>query len=665
MPDGRRVDRRLFYVEPDPVPFLDEAREHSSIGIGLASLTSIPAHEGIADDLDRLLEHNRRVDWLGGLRQRVGARIDTARPAAPTEAYLGARIRAFAQLWVLDTYSAPSASHYPLDDRHEAVLEALESLLAEELAPSGADSVGTDLTSLDAIDVVFHLRRAFHLLYAFHEQSEERESPNSDPALVPIGRVIRTLRMILDLVPVRREVWLADLAGIEPAAASRGILENVRRFFLEEGDRWAPLREDLDGRETAFLSPGTLSALVDRLREVGESPPAGPATESTILDRLGGALRSFVCQNDGDTNPFDQFNAIDIEVYPLEFACGLYELDRIDFARISPADAQLGLSRGDPRAKVSGDQLAHFSAFFCRDWRTNDILEGRFDGACQIVRALLTREALGRALRRGVTIDAKTLEQAVPRCPAAQRTALLARWEEVCDRWPSLAEHEQESATLDLQASLVLVGQLDAFYEDAETFFADLRYQEIRFGRSVGPGGATGSTIEGLIEQEARRQARLDLAGLSPEDTLGAFRDLGTGRQPVSGAKGRVPPRVLGEYATLAYLKTWNMLGLALGERSGLLGKARVRLLFRTPVAFLHQTLVLMRRDRKAASLLTATVAGAGLGALVLAAMVDLWWLAAGLLVALTGVLALSNWLFRWLARGDRRGPLPAEDADG
>ncbi len=67
---------------------------------------------------------------------------------------------------------------------------------------------------------------------------------------------------------------------------------------------------------------------------------------------------------------------------------GIFEMDIIEYVRVSPEDAQSGLSRLEAHKKVAGDELAHFSAFFRKDWRSNDILWGRLDSICQIVGSL-------------------------------------------------------------------------------------------------------------------------------------------------------------------------------------------------------------------------------------------------------------------------------------
>jgi len=649
MPGGRRIDRRLFYVEPDPVPFLDQPRPRSSIGVGLASLTSIPSHEGIADDLEKLIAHNHRVDWLRRVRSRVEQALDAGTAPTVTETYVQTRVETLAQFLVLGDHGVPFADRYARDARRQALLDAVREIL------SGNEG---GLEGLDAFDALFHLRRAFYLLYDFHNVLErERGNPTVQTAMVVVGRIIHTLRIILDTEPQRREELLGDLGSIEPATLGQRIVDTHRRFVGSGANHWQPLERELDaavsaGRPTSpedgFLASRTLSEVLERIRATRLGMLARAGSGPTVLDRLGEVLRSLTIRCDGTPRRFDRFRGIDTEIYPLEFSSGVYELDRIEFARISPADAQLGLSRGDPYGKVTGDELAHFAAFFSRDWRSNDILQGRFDGTCQIVRSLVTPEAIAGAVGRGFTFGNEALRQALPRSREAARLDLITAWNDLKQAWESLGPTGKRHRTLEFQEQLVRTGQLEAFDEDVETFFQDLRYQEIRYGRTVGPGGATSQTSDGLIEQEARRQARLDLEGMDAPGKLAAFEDQRVGSQAIVGAGGRVPASVVGEYTTLAYLKLWSMIRKALGARSGFLDRRRVRLFFRTPLLVIHQILSLARRERVTAALAMALIAGAFLGALILSALIDRWWLFGILLIALLAVAGVSAWLFEW-----------------
>jgi patatin-related protein len=135
MPAGV-VDRRLFYVEPDPVPFAGvPKKEHSPIAVGIAALTAIPGHEGIAEDLEQLLTHNQRVRWLAHLKdtllQRLGQNAGGAAP--PSSTYLQTRIDCVARSLVLSSDAVPSAGDYPKDATRVILLEGIRCELRKRI----------------------------------------------------------------------------------------------------------------------------------------------------------------------------------------------------------------------------------------------------------------------------------------------------------------------------------------------------------------------------------------------------------------------------------------------------------------------------------------------------------------------------------------------------
>ena len=77
------------------------------------------------------------------------------------------------------------------------------------------------------------------------------------------------------------------------------------------------------------------------------------------------------------------FPRYDLTVYPILQTAGLgEELDQVEIIRVSPAD----------RSKLGGAKLGSFGAFMDKEWRENDIIHGRLDGATSIISALYPRE---------------------------------------------------------------------------------------------------------------------------------------------------------------------------------------------------------------------------------------------------------------------------------
>lgn len=111
----------------------------------------------------------------------------------------------------------------------------------------------------------------------------------------------------------------------------------------------------------------------------------------------------------------------------------LLRLDVVQFATAgaaAQAEQEVELvqvSCSDPTA-ITGMQLHHFGAFYRAPWRVNDWIEGRLDGAKQIMRFLLSPE---RLRQRGFT-EPELLEYlhtiAVP-ADSPYQEVLAARWE--------------------------------------------------------------------------------------------------------------------------------------------------------------------------------------------------------------------------------------------
>ncbi|MCX6150257.1 MAG: DUF3376 domain-containing protein [Ignavibacteriales bacterium] len=87
---------------------------------------------------------------------------------------------------------------------------------------------------------------------------------------------------------------------------------------------------------------------------------------------------------------FNAFEFLDMHIFPMIILSDIGEADPIEIIRISP-DLATHYSNGDNLIsdKLAGEMLMHFSAFLKKSWRENDILQGRLDAAELIVRTIL------------------------------------------------------------------------------------------------------------------------------------------------------------------------------------------------------------------------------------------------------------------------------------
>lgn len=571
MPDGLPVDRRLFYVEPDPGPRLPTGPAAARAGangastpakVGVAALTSIPAHEGIGDDLDRLREHNARLAWMRSVRESAQAALERASGRALEQDPVYRRVRAWSLALSLASTSeeTPSATDAPRERAFEqGVVKWIEGN-----------------PDLDAFDVDFQLRRVFDSLYRYYQQLK---GPPGDPSRGPIvqrlSRMVKTLEVIRSQMLALRDLLNEKHPPIAArAAAFAELLAASSPCYREALDSLA-LEAPLDSRVLSELH-ANLGKDVRRCLDLAEDPRvAFTGFGPTILSALAEAASRWTAAADPAKACFDRFDHLDRILFPLSFSSGAHELDEIEFVRISPQDAQRELSEGDYRAKVAGDELGHFSAFLRRDWRSADILWGRVDALALVIESLLDDERLGRLceeVRAGGRLDAAFdgLAAALPNAPPRCIEEVANCWRALLAAWRSSGR----SAALEgeLLSALVRAAQEDAVASAIEGVAADTLRQDQLFQRP--------------IHKQASRKVRAGEPGRS-------FKEWAIGNE---AAGERVPAGVMGEYAAQAYLHLWHMLAASMGANRGLLG-GRVRLVFYHPIAYLRAVLALVRGE--------------------------------------------------------------------
>ena len=122
---------------------------------------------------------------------------------------------------------------------------------------------------------------------------------------------------------------------------------------------------------------------------------------------------------------YNNYEDYDLLTYPMLYETGVGEADAIDIIRISPEDAkQLIDERTTGCHKLAGSALGHFGAFLARQWRENDILWGRLDGAERIITALIPNHPLREQLIGEA--QAQIVQETIAAMGEEERHALLA-----------------------------------------------------------------------------------------------------------------------------------------------------------------------------------------------------------------------------------------------
>jgi patatin-related protein len=411
------VDRRLLYIEPDPVELPPPKRGSPAPNIlrtVFGGFAGIPRREPILDDLFLLNERNEAVlrvrdvieSGFETMRQRVddlmeeaetsvllsrdasGQQVTKADAAlqeralseagfsAPT--YLRLRIRLVVDRYaktISDICSFPvgswQASFVTGALRHWAVDEGFLEQKPDEEQRTRQRAL------LSALDLQYHERRIRFLISAMswlYSKLGEPGVPERRPLDEGKHRLYRRLDALGKIV--------AQLVA-DPQLGKD--LEHV--FSAEEMKRTS----DEDAFEIAeFVDRHRQQLLAVRRRaehSIAEQlPPILAGAHQDVMDFLeacGDELRRDV------RTRYLGFPFWDILVYPLQAMSGVGERDHVEVYRISPREIRLLKLEGKDGSPLQGVSLFHFGAFFSREGREGDYLWGRLHAAERLIKLLL------------------------------------------------------------------------------------------------------------------------------------------------------------------------------------------------------------------------------------------------------------------------------------
>lgn len=201
-------------------------------------------------------------------------------------------------------------------------------------------------------------------------------------------------------------------------AARRAAAEALVASHLETFDAFA--EAILDIIAPARARAGAIVGAALHGRPIAPDKVTLPEPLLALLERLNAPSAASARRLVGQY--YDRFEEYDQVTYPLLYAGETGELDPIEVIRISPEDAVAlydetrGMRRGGPgeaaevpvagpRPKLAGSAFGHFGAFLAEDWRRNDMLWGRLDGAERLIGAMLP-SAADSALREKLVVEA-------------------------------------------------------------------------------------------------------------------------------------------------------------------------------------------------------------------------------------------------------------------
>ena len=447
------IDRKLVYIEPDPGgrttrPGEPELPAHlprprpDVIGNVVAAAHTLPRSEPIRDDVQDVLDRNQAIEQL--LRITLKVEDDFVRGrTTPFEALRDLDPNASDQA-IDDALGTAAVFHRAYrnlraDDvagelasmiaavrgvRHDSdVYRAIVLVIRVWLEDRHAGNLNSFLFDFDfgyRVRRLNFLQDRINDLLRGGERREqmlslyarvltrgstaaelEAEVPGTERTLLRLKlelnqafvRLRRKVRAIRQDKPAEGEQ--AAIATIR--AAVEGLLARdvgtvkLRDVMVAAGaDREARAQRQL-GNATAYVHAhaGALEELEGVLRSyLGE---AFGALEDETIETLTGAENGAGTLDVGLLlrGYYERFDSFDSIALPLQYP-DLGETSPVDVLRISPQDATSIVDElRDGTRKLAGNAFGHFGGFLDANWRRNDILWGRLDGAERILAALL------------------------------------------------------------------------------------------------------------------------------------------------------------------------------------------------------------------------------------------------------------------------------------
>ncbi len=428
------VDRRVFYVEPDPgdVEEDERAAPRPNVIDSVTTAVSLGRVEDIRTEIDRLAKLSEVRDRIAAATEEIEARYLTgvglpAEATAPptTEDWLdeppevlaarGLPYAAYLRLRVevLVTEYARALVGLPWEAAETLEAAAMRALVAHWVERTYADpyAVGpsrpTTKHFLRGFDLAFRIRRLMFVaarldhLYADPKGTTDNERRQYQQEVrrikAQLGRVERSLRV---LVPASR-TNPADPPPDFPLSTEDA------QYYSDDPSGWVV--PTWSGRRDKFC------AVADRIEEylahefaraskkVRDALAVDATSEGPVRDARRDAGRYY--------ERFANFDQVTFPLHAVVDSSG--EVNPIEVHRISPLDAASLVDTRPPaesgkrrREKVAGARLAHFGGFLDRAWRANDVMWGRLDTAERLVDCLLEDSGVSKEQRKKLVAEA-------------------------------------------------------------------------------------------------------------------------------------------------------------------------------------------------------------------------------------------------------------------
>lgn len=415
-PAYRQVDRRLVYIDPDPVSNArtPNGRMPGFLGTLKGALSDIPRNEPISDELESVNgfnEHSRRLrSIIDSARPQIARLVTELAETPPEDALSAAQIHAWRE--AVSARAAKDAG-YAYEGYVRLKLDAVRAYAARLLAsicqvlprsveaqaitsivdawavrcgvvydgthaggaaaPGGPDTMPAWIKFLLAFDVEYRKRRLSFLI----------QGQNRLYAL--LGAWSEDAERIAEIDALKRGFYqcLDRLRRYDkPDYFSTDLRERVEKLFA------ACLAEIHSGSTAVFpelfaaQNEAALSAAIDDLAREIDLDSATHDVD-VLLARLEPARWDPESRREVLVN-YIGFPFWDVLTFPVTSWTDFGEFNEIRIDRISPEDSKTFYRPAAPPV-LRGTEFMHFGAFFSRAFRENDYLWGRLHAVDRLI----------------------------------------------------------------------------------------------------------------------------------------------------------------------------------------------------------------------------------------------------------------------------------------
>lgn len=362
------VDRKLFYVEPDPETIKLNNNKHTRVADeemvdgfnSLKGLFEAGMYQSISEDLKQVNERNKKIIEVRKVINDLETDLIGYITTEKTELH-----RIMVRDPIYRTYNR---------FKIKMIMNRIGEILERKIKPGEnkidikkfidgwlEEIVQDEVSFLQDFDVQFRIRRIRYFIAKINKWFREISNLSSEQ-LNKLSEMKIKLYNFIEYY--EHNSWrLNDQIEL---ITKQNVIEVLNQFRKNYSEMMSPLY-----REKAR----------DIVKELDYFLEA-----NNLVNIAGQKITS--------TDIFERFEFLDMHIYPIQVLSDTGEADAIEVIRISPELAiHYTKYENAVEEKLAGEKLMHFSAFLKKTWRENDILQGRLDAAEIIVKSIMNESA--------------------------------------------------------------------------------------------------------------------------------------------------------------------------------------------------------------------------------------------------------------------------------